>query len=185
VSKKPKLDVDDAYAVETPADNVRLYADWAETYDTDFVASQGYMYHVRVAEMMVRQKSLVNGAVLDVGCGTGIVGVCLREGAIEVVDGIEISPKMLAECGKKKTSDGIPAYRNLIQADLTKTLDIPGTLRVVGINSKHYKSIGFGEKLSADVVEGMITKPEFIEVNIYLAQTGDAEHAGDKALVVV
>jgi len=113
--------------------------------------------------------------------------LCSVFNSATLTDDFEIvrSPSILAEAGKTKARDDVAVYRRLIPAGLTKTLDIPGTLRVVGINSKHYKSKGFGEKLSADVVEGMITKPEFIEVNIYLAQTGDAEHAGDKALVVV
>ena len=217
MSKKRKISVDDAYAVETPADNVRLYADWADTYDSDFVASKGYVYQLRVTEILVRERSLINGAVLDVGCGTGTVGVSLRDGGIEVVDGIDISPQMLAECSKKKTSDETPAYRKLMQADLTKTLNIPdsqyaglvsaGTfthghlgpgvldelwrlaapsaLCVIGINLRHYESMGFGEKLSADVVNGTITKPELIEVDIYSAQSGNLEHASDKALIVV
>jgi len=125
VSKNKKFDLNDAYAVETPADSVRLYAAWADTYDTEFVQSVGYVTFLRVAEILVRQRSRISGAVLDVGCGTGIVGVSLREGGIEVVDGIDISPAMLAEAGKKKTGDGDPVYRNLIAADLTKNLDIP------------------------------------------------------------
>jgi len=217
MSKKRKISVDDAYAVETPADNVRLYADWADTYDSDFVASKGYVYHLRVAEILVRQRSLINGAVLDVGCGTGTVGVSLRDGGIEVVDGIDISPQMLAECSKKNTRNKIPAYRKLMQADLTKTLNIPdsqyagivsagtfthghlgpgaldelwrlaapGALCVIGINLRHYESMGFGERLSADVVNGTITKPELTEVDIYSAQTGNSEHASEKALIVV
>jgi len=217
VSKKRKLNIDDAYAVETPADNVRLYGDWAETYDADFVASEGFVYHLRVAEIMLQQQSLIDGAVLDVGCGTGNVGVVLRNGGIDVVDGIDISPEMLAECGKKKTKGETPVYRNLLQADLTQTLDIadkqysglvsagtfthghlgPGTLDelwriaasgalcVLGINSKHYKSMGFGEKLSAAVDNGTITKPELTEINMYAAQADDPDHAKDKALVVV
>jgi len=217
VSKKRKISVDDAYAVETPADSIRLYADWAGTYDADFVASEGYVYHQRVAEILLRQRSLISGPVLDIGCGTGVVGVCLRDGGIDVVDGIDISSQMLAECGKKKTRDKIPAYRKLMQADLTKTLNIPdsqyaglvsagtftrghlgpgaldelwriaapGALCAIGINSKHYKSMGFGERLSADVVNGTITKPDLIEVDIYSAQTGNMEHASDKALIVV
>ena len=217
MSKKRKLNVDDAYAVETPADNVRLYGNWAETYDADFVASEGFVYHLRVAEIMLQQQSLIDGAVLDVGCGTGNVGVVLRDGGVDIVDGIDISPEMLAECGKKKTKDKIPAYRNLLQADLTQTLDIvdkqyaglvsagtfthghlgpdtldelwriaaPGALCVLGINSKHYKSMGFGEKLSAAVDNGTITKSELTEINMYAAQAGNQEHASDKALVVV
>jgi ubiquinone/menaquinone biosynthesis C-methylase UbiE len=73
----------------------------------------------------VKQRSLINGAVLDVGCGTGLVGASLRNGGIETIDGIDISTEMLAEAGKKRTEDGAAVYRNLIAADLTKTLDIP------------------------------------------------------------
>ena len=123
--KKRKLDVDDAYGIETPEDSVRLYGKWADTYDSEFVESSGYVVYLQVAELLLEQRSRITGAVLDVGCGTGIVGVCLREGGIDVIDGIDISPPMLAEAGKKKTKDGVPVYRNLIAADLTQTLDIP------------------------------------------------------------
>ena len=125
MSKKRAFTIDDAYAINTPADSVRLYGEWAETYDTGFVESIGYVLYLRVAELLLRQRSLIHGAVLDVGCGTGIVGDCLREGGIEVVDGIDISPPMLVVAGKKKSQDGFPVYRNLIAADLTKKLDIP------------------------------------------------------------
>ena len=125
MSKKRKLDVDDAYALKTPADSVRLYGEWADSYDTDFVASVGYVVYLRVTELLLEQRSLINGPVLDVGCGTGVVGVSLREGGIDVVDGIDISPPMLAEAGKKKTKDGEPVYRKLIAADLTRKLDLP------------------------------------------------------------
>jgi len=217
VSKKPKFDVDDAYAIKTPADSVRLYGEWANTYDMDFVAGQSYVYHQRVAAIMIRQETAINGAVLDIGCGTGSVGVCLRAGGIEVIDGIDISPPMLVEAGQKKTSDDLPVYRSLIAADLTESLDLPdgqyaglisagtfthghlgpdsldelwrvaapGALCVIGINSKHFESLGFGEKLSADVVNGTITKPEIAEVDIYSAQTPNLEHSNDKAFVVV
>jgi len=125
VSKKPKFDVDDAYAIETPADSVRLYGEWADTYDTGFVEREGYVVYLRVAEIFLRQRSRINGAVLDVGCGTGIVGVELRKGGIEIIDGVDISPPMLAEAGKKRNKDDVPVYRNLVAADLTKTLDLP------------------------------------------------------------
>jgi ubiquinone/menaquinone biosynthesis C-methylase UbiE len=217
VSKKPKFDVDDAYAIETPADSVRLYGEWANTYDMDFIAGQSYVYHQRVAAIMIRQKISINGAVLDIGCGTGSVGVCLRAGGIEFIDGIDISSPMLAEAEKKRTEDDVPVYRNLFDADLTKTLDLhdnqyaglvsagtfthghlgpepldelwrvaaPGALCAIGINSKHFESLGFGEKLSADVVNGTITKPDLIEVNLYSEETRNLEHANDMALIVV
>ena len=107
MSKKKKFDVDDAYALETPADSIRLYGEWAPTYDSDLIKRIGYVVHLRVAEILLRQRSLIDGAVLDVGCGTGLVGVKLREGGIAVVDGVDISPQMLAEAGKKKTKTAI------------------------------------------------------------------------------
>ena len=125
MTDKAKFDVDDAYAIKTPADSVRLYGEWADTYDSGFVEREGYVVYLRVTELMLGQRALINGAVLDVGCGTGIVGVCLREGGIEVVDGVDISPPMLVEAGKKKTKTDDPVYRNLIAADLTQSLDIP------------------------------------------------------------
>lgn len=125
MSKKQKITIDDAYAVKSPADNVKLYGQWASTYDTDLTERIGYEGYLRVAEAFLSQHSRIDGAVLDVGCGTGLVGARLRKGGIETIDGIDISNEMLAEAGKKKTQDGAPVYRNLISADLTKTIDIP------------------------------------------------------------
>jgi len=119
-----KIDLEQAYAVETPDDNIRLYADWAETYDSDFVAANGYVSHLRVAEQLIGHLSEMNGALLDVGCGTGIVGLVLRSNGFSVVDGLDISTQMLAEAGRKKTDDGEDVYRNLIQADLTQQVSI-------------------------------------------------------------
>jgi ubiquinone/menaquinone biosynthesis C-methylase UbiE len=217
MSKKRPLNVDDAYALETPADSVRLYDEWADSYDTDFVESVGYVVYLRVAEILIRQRSLINGAVLDVGCGTGIVGASLREGGIEAVDGIDISPQMLVVAGKKKTKDDLPVYRNLIAADLTKKLNIPdkqyaglistgtftrghlgpgpldelwrvsapGARCAIGVRSTHYEAMGFEEKLSVDVANGVITEPDIVEVNMYSAESDNLEHANDTAFVVV
>ncbi len=155
--------------------------------------------------------------MLDIGCGTGNVGVKLRHGGIEVVDGMDISLPMLAEAGNKKTKDDLPVYRNLIAADLTKTLDIPdnqyaglisagtfthghlgpdsldelwrvaapGAQCAIGVRSTHYESADFSGKLSRDVAQGTITKPELVEVKMYSEQTRNLDHAGDTALIVV
>ena len=125
MNDKLKISVDDAYALETPADNVNLYKKWAGTYDTEFAERESYVLYLRVSELLLERQSLINGAVLDVGCGTGLVGQVLREGGLDEIDGIDISPEMLAVAGEKLTNDGTPVYRNLIPADLTKTIDIP------------------------------------------------------------
>jgi len=125
VSGDKPFTVDDAYSLETPEDSLRLYGNWAATYDEDFVAGTGYVAHFHVADRLLRHRGQIGGPVLDVGCGTGVVGVCLREGGIGAVDGIDISRAMLDQAGSKRTGGGEPVYRELIAADLTKPLDIP------------------------------------------------------------
>jgi ubiquinone/menaquinone biosynthesis C-methylase UbiE len=125
VNKRRQLNVDDAYSLKSPADSVRLYAEWAETYDADFVEMSGYVAYLRVAELLLRQRDLITGPVLDVGCGTGVVGERIRDGGITDVDGVDISPQMLVEARKKVMSDGSRVYRRLISADLTKSIEIP------------------------------------------------------------
>ena len=43
------FDLADAYSVETPEDNLDLYARWADTYESSFVSDEGYVYHHGVA----------------------------------------------------------------------------------------------------------------------------------------
>ncbi|MGI9270381.1 MAG: class I SAM-dependent DNA methyltransferase [Woeseiaceae bacterium] len=124
MSNKEKISLGDAYAVETPDDNIQLYKDWADTYDADFVAATGYVGYQRAAEFFLKLTDRPAGPVLDVGCGTGVVGIALRDGGVDEVDGIDISQAMLNQAGKKKSRDGSIAYRNLIPADLTETINL-------------------------------------------------------------
>ncbi|MGJ8555851.1 MAG: methyltransferase, partial [Sulfitobacter geojensis] len=65
-------DLDAAYALETPADNQRLYADWAESYDHGFAKDMDYRLPQIVADLLVDLFD-GQGVVLDVGAGTGLV----------------------------------------------------------------------------------------------------------------
>ena len=112
------IGLDDAYAVQGPDDNRRLYAAWASTYEQGFIHKSRYVYHGRVAEIFVAGAIEFAGTVLDLGCGTGIVGVELRRRGITTIDGIDISPQMLGEA-RRKRSGGVKVYRELIEADLT------------------------------------------------------------------
>ena len=189
------FDVDDAYAVETPTDCARLYGEWAETYDAEFVEPEGYVVYLRVAEVLLQQRSLINGAVLDAGCGTGLVGVSLRAGGIEVIDGIVIAPQMLAEAGLDIPDN---QYAGLVSAgtfthghlgpdslDELWRVAASGAVCAIGVRSTHYESASFGDKLAADVAKGTITKPNLVEINMYSADTKNLEHANDTAIVVV
>ena len=122
--KSSKIGLQQAYAVETPADSIELYKSWAESYDADFVEATGYVAYQRAAEIFLQQVDRPAGPVLDVGCGTGVVGMALREGGVPQLDGIDISEEMLEQAGRKTTRAGAAVYTKLIQADLTRSVDI-------------------------------------------------------------
>lgn len=124
MSDMKKISLEDAYSVETPDDSVQLYKDWADSYDEDFIAATGYVAFQQAAAFFLKQAERPAGPVLDVGCGTGAVGSVLRDGGVDVLDGIDISQEMLDQAGKKKTRNGAAVYSRLIQADLTGTIAI-------------------------------------------------------------
>lgn len=114
-----------AYAVDGPDGNRDLYRRWADTYDADFIQASGYVYHERVVDLLLGAAPVgADDAVLDVGCGTGVVGEALRARGVAIVDGIDISPEMLEQARAKQTVYGTPAYRNLVEADLTDRIPL-------------------------------------------------------------
>ncbi|QYK41655.1 MAG: class I SAM-dependent methyltransferase [Paracoccaceae bacterium] len=112
-------DLNAAYALQTPEDNRRLYAEWAATYDSDFAARMAYRLPDLVAGAYAAAGG--EGPVLDAGAGTGLLGLALAARGIGPVDGLDLSPEMLAAARAKG------AYRHLAEADLTRALPVPVT----------------------------------------------------------
>jgi len=107
-----------AYALETPGESLALYKDWADTYDHHMEQGLQYRSPAAIAEIFAEYVTDKSAAILDVGCGTGLTGLAATSHGFKILDGIDISPEMLGEAGKK----GV--YRTLIQADLTGALEI-------------------------------------------------------------
>lgn len=61
-------DLDAAYALETPEDNRKLYAAWAQSYDAGFAEDMDYRLPALVADVMVEVVGS-RSPVLDVGAG--------------------------------------------------------------------------------------------------------------------
>lgn len=165
--------LDDAYALETPEDSIRLYADWATTYDQGFAAQQDYQLPRVVAEHFAVAGG--RGPVLDVGAGTGLCAAHLRNLNVSPVDATDISQEMLDVAASKQI------YRRLFIGDLTQTLPVvdgnysgivssgtfttghvgpeafdelirivrPGGLLAISINKAHFVSAGFESKLKS------------------------------------
>jgi SAM-dependent methyltransferase len=98
---------------------VAVYRDWVEHYDRDVFDLLGVIGSARIAELLGEHQPDRAGAVVDLGCGTGEVGVRLRDLGFTAVDGIDISPEMLA------VADGKGCYRSVAVADLTDPTTLP------------------------------------------------------------
>ena len=179
-----------AYALNTPEDSKRLYAEWAGNYDESFAALEDYQLHIHTARAFVSAGG--QGPVLDVGAGTGLCGAVLAGLGVGPIDATDISAEMLDQAMRKDI------YRDAIEADLNLGVPVPresysgvvssGTfthghlgpevlpalLRVarpgaqfsLSINAKHYASLGFADALR-QLEQDRIEHLTLSEVRIY------------------
>ncbi|SMX41531.1 class I SAM-dependent DNA methyltransferase [Octadecabacter ascidiaceicola] len=196
-------DLKSAYALNTPDDAKRLYAAWAETYDSDFGEAQGYLSPREVVRVFAQAGG--QGPVLDVGAGTGLVGEGLAAAGVGPIDALDLSDEMLTVARSK----GV--YRETIAADVTQPLSIGpyrgiisagtftmghvgpegipplleiaevGCLFVISVNAKHFESAGF-EALFAGL-DTEIHEFSFEDVRIY-SDKADLSHRYDTARLV-
>nr|WP_321250196.1 class I SAM-dependent methyltransferase [uncultured Ruegeria sp.] len=186
--KNPDLKA--AYALKTPEDNKRLYAEWAGDYDEGFAALEDYQLHVHTARAFVGAGG--QGPVLDVGAGTGLCGAVLAGLGVGPIDATDISSEMLSQAMRKDI------YRDAIEADLNHGIPVPqdsyagivssGTfthghlgpdvlpalLRIaragaqfaLSINARHFEKLGFAETLR-ELEQDQIRNLTLTEVRIY------------------
>ncbi len=201
------LGLDDAYAVETPDDNRRLYAKWAKSYESGFIKTKGYEYHERVAEIFIADER-PDGPTLDVGCGTGVVGEALRVCGVGRIDGVDISAEMLEQAAAKDV------YSDLIEADLTAGMPVtnntyagvvsagtfthghlppeslgelirvamPGARCAIGVNAAHWSEHRFEPYLDRAVADGRIGPYDITVVKVYAGS--DPDNPDDMSNVV-
>lgn len=91
---------DQLWSRHTIDETQKIYADWAESYDSD-VAAWGYATPARVAFALRMSGANVEKPVLDYGCGTGLSGLALRAVGFETIDGTDISPEMLGKAQER------------------------------------------------------------------------------------
>jgi predicted TPR repeat methyltransferase len=107
-----------AYALRTQAEGAELYREWATTYDRTMVDGLGYISPGALVDLFARHVAWRDAPIVDLGCGTGLVGGELVGHGFSTLDGLDLSVEMMteAECW------GI--YRRFVVADLTTALPI-------------------------------------------------------------
>ncbi|HBG98511.1 MAG TPA: methyltransferase type 11 [Rhodobacteraceae bacterium] len=127
---RPKDYLDEVYKLEDAEETRALYDEWAETYD-DTLNESGYVTPDRCAEALAQFAPDPEMPLLDFGCGTGRSGVALHAQGFTTLDGIDLSPGMLAVARQR----GL--YRNLIEAPGNGPLPIDpasyGLITAVGV----------------------------------------------------
>jgi predicted TPR repeat methyltransferase len=108
-----------AYALTTQAEGAQLYREWAATYDRTMVDGLGYLSPAVLADLFARCVRWRDQTVLDLGCGTGLVGAELVRHGFTDFDGLDLSTEMMTEAERR----GI--YGEFIVADLTQPLPLP------------------------------------------------------------
>ena len=189
--------LDGAYALDGPDASRKLYADWADTYDSTFAEAMEFLIPGHVRDLCKAEGA--QGPILDIGAGTGLVGQMLAQAGFGPTDALDLSPEMLAVARSK----GV--YRDLYEADVTCPIEVPerymtlvssgtfthghvgpdalqhlielaqpGALFILSINAQHYEAKGFAAALAALP----ITDLRFQDLPIYgPSATGD--HADD------
>ena len=122
--RKKQITLADAYNLMTPEDSRELYAQWAPTYDKTFIEDTKYVYPAKIAEVLAKHMPADRSfSVIDIGCGTGAVGEEIAKiRPLSVIEGVDISPEMLAVAASKVRADGSKLYEDLHEADLTSTI---------------------------------------------------------------
>ncbi len=115
-------DCDNVYGYSSSEDIKKFYDDTAKNYD-NFLKETNYILDEYVANEVIKHVSKNTYTVLDIGCGSGALGLSLGEKAPQlIIDGVDISTAMLGIAKSKIKSDGQSCYNYLFERDLTKPI---------------------------------------------------------------
>lgn len=98
------------------------YHEWADRYDEDLIDELAYVAPKKASTLLKNHLAPEKKRLLDAGCGTGLVGSCLKELGYTEIDGLDYCQSMLAKAKEKDL------YQNLFHADLTTSLELASNL---------------------------------------------------------
>lgn len=102
-----------AYSLKTVEETKEMYDRWAKVYNQDLVDGE-YQQPKRCADALQARVKSPNIKILDVGCGTGLSGLALKEAGYKYIDGCDLSQGMLDK------ANGLEIYSRLFACNLNE-----------------------------------------------------------------
>ena len=90
---------DKAYSLKSTQETREMYDQWSKVYDSDLGKGE-YQQPTRCAKALAAQVTDKDISILDVGCGTGLSGLALKETGFSKIDGCDLSQGMLDKAKK-------------------------------------------------------------------------------------
>ena len=168
----------------------------------------GYVSPTQLSDLLASVVNWRDRPVVDLGCGTGLVGASLHDHGFALIDGIDLSPAM-TEVAQRR---GV--YRDFIAADLTAVLPIadgtygaaicngtftsghvgaeslaeivriiaPGGVFCCAIHHFVWDAMGFSTTLAAMVADGTLAEISVERRAFYVTSTDDGRHCAYRRL---
>jgi predicted TPR repeat methyltransferase len=136
-----------ARSLSSVEEAAELYAGWASTYDDDVFGELGFTGSTRIAELLVDVLPHLDEPVVDLGCGTGAVGRRLAELGVTTIDGVDLSPEMIAVAARTG------AYRRLTVADLNALPTRDDAIYVASVSAGTFTSGHVGPGVAPRLME--------------------------------
>ena len=120
-----------------------VYRDWEKKYDYDNDHVLGTVSQPNSVNLLSTRLKDKTAKIIDVGCGTGLVGEKLKAKDFIYFDGLDISKDMLSIAKSR-------GYRNLFLGSLNKQLPVlddayDAAMCIGGVTHGHVSSDGFNE----------------------------------------
>src|ERR1044071_9586381 len=101
------------------ASTLRLYAEWAPVYDEVIARAGRYLSPGRITQLLADNLTDRQSPILDLACGSVLLGTALASAGFTNLFGIDLSKAMLDRAAAKA------CYRLLVAGDLYQPLPFP------------------------------------------------------------
>jgi predicted TPR repeat methyltransferase len=143
-----------AYSYENSQELAMYYDDSAKDYD-GFVDSVGYVLPRKVAEIAAIHLNRYD-TVIDIGCGTGILGIelnLLKDGLY--IHGVDISSEMISIAYRKQKPTGVRHYEKLHHIDISEKNALPNNKYDFMVSSGTFTTGHLDGKYLSKILESM------------------------------